>query len=165
MRKAFVIFLAIIFALSLVVGCAKIQSAYEKDKAALEAWWNTNQPKVAAFIATAKKALDALQEDYDFFARLLTAGAKMAGYDLNADDLAKIKNYVAAADASLAVIGPAVNSQPVDSGAVQNAVTAVNTAIPALKANALKSQNIAALYNAYIAAKAAQPAPAPAPAK
>jgi hypothetical protein len=131
--------------------------------------WNNEQPKVAAFVTGAQKSLATIQKDYSFFASIVITGGALVGITITQADMEKVKAWVAAADANLSVVGPVVSGQPMDGGAVQNAIIATNKVIPALKADALKSETIAALYNAWLAAQAAkaaaQPAPAPAPAK
>lgn len=159
MKKALMLVVLVSFALALALAsCATI----EKGEIALKTWWAKEQPKVAAFIDAAQKALKGIQKDYAFFASALTAGAKFMGYDLSADDLEKIRAYVAMADTDLSIVGAAVENRPLEAGQLENALASTSSTLPVLKKAALAAPTVSAIYNAWLAAEAAKAAPAPA---
>jgi hypothetical protein len=164
MKKFKLIFLAIFVAVCAVslVGCAGFGK------------WNTQAQKdidqlkkdLAPLIADAQKGIAFIQNDYGFFSAVVQGGLQVVGVKVTQADIDAIKPYIAAADANLAVLGAAVNNQPVTTAAVQNAVTATSNAIPALKTQVLQNPAVSALYNLYLTGKTnlAPPASPPSPA-
>jgi len=156
MKKKFaILFLCFCLAFSAIgSGCTTMQRATIKATAA-------KVVKITGpMLLDAQKALSLVQKNYAFWSALVQGTLKVAGITITQAQIDAARPVIAAADAVLVPLGAAVKNTPVDPAAVQNAIIAVNNAVPALAQKALANPAVNALYQAYLAGKTNVPAAA-----
>jgi hypothetical protein len=143
-----------------VLSCSPAQQAtYEADKAKLAAWWQKNQPQVAAILGQVQGALDKIQGDYPFWSGLVAGTLRVAGVNVTQADMDKALPYIKMADSQLGILGKVVNKEKVGTGDLQNAIGATTEALPIVKKEIMANPAIAALYQGYMAGQANIPPP------
>jgi hypothetical protein len=156
------VILSMALAFAIMPSCSPAQkAAYEADKAKLAAWWENNQPQVAALLGQTQKAMDAIQADYPFWSGLVCGTLRVAGINITQAQMDAALPYIKMADTNLSILGKVAGKQKVEAGDLKNAVGATTDALPVLKNAALSNPTLAALYKAYLGDLANVPPPKP----
>jgi hypothetical protein len=145
-----------------LTGCASLASWWGQTGPAIKADAQKVETALAPLIPAAQKTLAALQKDYPFWAGIVQGTLNLAGIKAQLPPAATVLPYIQVADTSLAILGAALNQQPVDPNLLQNAILQAENVAPGLKAQLLADPAVQAAYNTWVAQQAAVGAVAPA---
>jgi hypothetical protein len=155
MKKKFV---SLLLCLCLIapagIGCSVAMRQKAKDG------WAKVERVIGPLLESAEHALASVQKNYAFWSALVQGTLQVVGVNITKAQIDAAKPVIAAVDSVLVPLGAATTNKPVDPVAVQNAIIAVDTAVPALTQQALANPAVNALYQAYLAGKTNVSAPA-----